>query len=92
MTDLARILVGPLAWLAAFSAVYGLHGMACGLGWDPALAAALRGTAFAAAIMLQAGILVAHGDRVVVEKAGKIIPHIVRTCRTSRRRRPSCAA
>ena len=59
MTDLARILIGPLAWLAAFSAVYGLHGMACGLGWDPALAAALRAAAFAAAILLQAGILVA---------------------------------
>ena len=33
MTDLARILIGPLAWLAAFSAVYGLHGVACSFGW-----------------------------------------------------------
>lgn len=59
MTDLARILVGPLAWLAAFSAVYGLNGMACGLRWDPALAGVLRGAAFAAAVALQAAILVA---------------------------------
>lgn len=33
MTDLVRILIGPLAWLASFSAVYGLHGVACGFGW-----------------------------------------------------------
>lgn len=33
MTDLLRILIGPLAWLGAFSAVYGLHGLACGFGW-----------------------------------------------------------
>ncbi|WP_375259655.1 hypothetical protein [Citreimonas sp.] len=33
MTDLVRILIGPIAWLAAFSAVYGLHGIACAFGW-----------------------------------------------------------
>ena len=33
MSDLVRILIAPLAWLAAFSAVYGLHGVACGFGW-----------------------------------------------------------
>ncbi|MEQ9811941.1 MAG: hypothetical protein RLO50_04110 [Azospirillaceae bacterium] len=33
MTDLLRIVVGPLAWLGAFSAVYGLHGIACAFGW-----------------------------------------------------------
>lgn len=33
MTDIARILIGPLVWLFAFSAVYGLHGIVCGLGW-----------------------------------------------------------
>lgn len=33
MTDVARILVGPLVWLGAFSAVYGLHGVACSFGW-----------------------------------------------------------
>lgn len=34
MIDLARILIGPLAWLASFSAVYGLLGVACAFGWD----------------------------------------------------------
>lgn len=33
MMDLVRILVGPLAWLGAFSGVYGLHGVACSFGW-----------------------------------------------------------
>lgn len=33
MMDLARILIGLFAWLGAFSAVYGLHGIACGFGW-----------------------------------------------------------
>lgn len=33
MSDVARILVGPLVWLGAFSAIYGLHGLACALGW-----------------------------------------------------------
>lgn len=30
MTDILRILVAPLLWLASFSAVYGLHGVLCG--------------------------------------------------------------
>ncbi len=30
MRDLIRILIAPLVWLAAFSAVYGLHGVLCG--------------------------------------------------------------
>ena len=33
MSDLARLLAAPLLWLAGFSAVYGLHGAGCGLGW-----------------------------------------------------------
>lgn len=32
MSDLLRILVAPLAWLAMFSAVYGLHGILCANG------------------------------------------------------------
>jgi len=34
MTDVLRILCGPFAWFAAFSAVYGLHGLICGHGID----------------------------------------------------------
>ena len=33
MMDMVRILIAPTAWLAAFSAVYGLHGVACSFGW-----------------------------------------------------------
>jgi hypothetical protein len=33
MSDIVRILVAPLVWLASFSAVYGLHGIACAYGW-----------------------------------------------------------
>ncbi|WP_375263017.1 hypothetical protein [Palleronia sp.] len=36
MRDMVRILIGPTAWLAAFSAVYGLHGIACSFGWADA--------------------------------------------------------
>jgi hypothetical protein len=32
MTDVLRILIAPLVWLAAFSAVYGLQGLICGHG------------------------------------------------------------
>lgn len=59
MTNLFRILIGPLAWLAGFSAVYGLHGLICGLGWGGGGAALLRGAAFAGVVALQAGILAA---------------------------------
>jgi len=34
MTDIVRILIGPLVWLAAFSAVYALQGVACAHGWS----------------------------------------------------------
>lgn len=34
MTDLVRIVIGLLVWLAAFSGIYGLHGVACSLGWS----------------------------------------------------------
>ena len=30
MTDLLRILIAPLVWLACFSTAYGLHGLICG--------------------------------------------------------------
>lgn len=33
MTELLRILIAPLVWLAAFSGVYALHGLGCALGW-----------------------------------------------------------
>ncbi|NDV01168.1 hypothetical protein [Pseudoroseicyclus tamaricis] len=32
MRDVLRILIAPLVWLAAFSAIYGLHGLICGHG------------------------------------------------------------
>lgn len=35
MSDLARILAGPLIWLAAFAAIYGLQGASCAERLDP---------------------------------------------------------
>jgi len=37
--DLVRILIGPLVWLAGFSALYGLHGVGCASGWPDAVVA-----------------------------------------------------
>lgn len=33
MRWLARLIVGPTVWAAAFAAAYGLHGLGCELGW-----------------------------------------------------------
>lgn len=33
MVWLARLIAGPTLWAVAFSAVYGLHGLGCALGW-----------------------------------------------------------
>ena len=33
MRELLRILLPLLVWLASFSAIYGLHGLGCALGW-----------------------------------------------------------
>ncbi|NHK26400.1 hypothetical protein FF098_000600 [Parvularcula flava] len=30
MTDILRIVIAPLVWLAAFTTVYALHGLVCG--------------------------------------------------------------
>lgn len=63
MKDLLRILVAPLAWLAAFSAVYGLHGVLCATGLDGS-APGPQGSrfalvlAFVLAVLLQVGLLV----------------------------------
>jgi hypothetical protein len=64
MNDLVRILIAPLVWLAAFSAVYGLHGLLCGhqvtgviLGFS--LAKVLLVAAFVLAIVVQVALLVA---------------------------------
>lgn len=39
MKDLLRILIAPLVWLAAFSAVYALQGLGCAIGLDQAILA-----------------------------------------------------
>lgn len=62
MTDVLRILIAPLLWLAAFSAVYGLHGVLCGHGVEGAifglpLPRVLLVTAYAFAILLQMALL-----------------------------------
>lgn len=64
MTDVIRIMLSPLVWLASFSAVYGLHGLLCGHGLVDATAGslslprALLVAAYGLALALQAAILV----------------------------------
>ena len=65
MTDVLRILVSPLVWLAAFGAVYGLHGLICGHGLTGtvlgvALPGLLLGAGYALAILAQLALLAAH--------------------------------
>lgn len=63
MKDVLRILVSPVIWLAAFSAVYGLHGVLCSMTIDATMfgvswARVVLILAFIAAVLLQAGILI----------------------------------
>ncbi|QIE46703.1 hypothetical protein G5B38_14875 [Pseudohalocynthiibacter aestuariivivens] len=37
MSDVIRILIAPLVWLACFSAIYGLHGLSCSAAFEPDL-------------------------------------------------------
>lgn len=64
MTDLMRILIAPLVWLAQFSAVYALHGLICGHGIDGAaiglpMQRFLLITAYSFAVLIQVALLVA---------------------------------
>jgi hypothetical protein len=65
MSDLLRILIAPLVWLALFSGVYGLHGLICGHGIDGllfgivSLQRSLMVAAYGLAILVQAGLLAA---------------------------------
>ncbi len=64
MTDVLRILIAPLVWLAAFSAVYGLHGLICGHSIEGVvfglpLQRVLLIAAYSFAVLLQVGLLVA---------------------------------
>ncbi len=65
MKDLLRILTPPLFWLAAFSAIYGLHGLACSQHSDVlgrlglSATAVVPLTAWAVAIAIQTAILIA---------------------------------
>ncbi len=65
MKDILRILIAPLVWLAAFSAVYGLHGLLCGHGLEDAelgeisLPRVILATAYIVAVLLQLALLAA---------------------------------
>lgn len=70
MMDVLRILVAPLVWLAAFSAIYGLHGSICGHGINGtvlglvSLQRVLMTTAWLLAIVIQGVLLWAlHAPR-----------------------------
>ncbi|MEH6663950.1 MAG: hypothetical protein V7678_03800 [Brevundimonas sp.] len=63
MSDVLRILAAPLLWLAAFSGVYGLHGLICGHGLTGAfpgeipVARVLLIAAYLASVLLLAAVL-----------------------------------
>lgn len=64
MTDILRISVPLTAWLVAFSAVYGLHGLVCSDRWaaaglDLAVGRAAMAAAWIVAIALQVALLLA---------------------------------
>lgn len=68
MSDLLRILVSPVMWLASFSAVYGLMGLVCaprapfgGTDWPWGRVLLVAG--FALAVLLQIALLVALRSR-----------------------------
>ncbi|MFN3661868.1 hypothetical protein [Yoonia sp.] len=68
MIDLVRILIAPLVWLAAFSAVYGLHGLICGVElsgmvFGVSLARALLVLAYGFAVLVQIALVWALYDR-----------------------------
>ncbi len=76
MRDVLRILAGPLAWFAAFSAVYGLHGLICGHGVEGtvlglvSLPRALLVGAFVASIgLLTALVWALHAPRFASDSA-----------------------
>ncbi len=63
MIDPLRILVAPVVWLAAFSAVYGLQGVLCaappeGTVAGLPMARVLLALSFAAALLVQVALLV----------------------------------
>ena len=49
MSDVIRILIAPLIWLACFSAIYGLHGLSCSSSLGPTLSAGFWQAALIAA-------------------------------------------
>lgn len=55
MTEVLRILIAPLVWLASFSAIYGLHGLLC----QNALAAVAGFPAERAVLMAAYGVAIA---------------------------------
>lgn len=68
MTDLLRILISPVAWLASFSAVYGLHGVLCESHFDQMvfgrpLSGLILVGAFTLTLFLQFGLLAALYSR-----------------------------
>ncbi|WP_043316441.1 hypothetical protein [Microbulbifer sp. HZ11] len=54
MRDLLRILIAPLIWLAAFSAVYALQGFGCAAGLNEAI---FVGMSFLRAMLILAWVL-----------------------------------
>lgn len=70
MSDMIRIVIAPLVWLACFSGIYGLHGLSCSTAFAPALPPgaavwqSLLIVAWIIAVAAQIGLIVALRHRV----------------------------
>lgn len=77
MRDVLRIAVPLTAWLAAFSAIYGLQGLVCSERWieaglGPAAGRGALLAAWAAANALQAALLLALRSRRLASPSGTV--------------------
>lgn len=75
MRDVFRIMLAPLLWLAAFSAIYGLQGLLCELN----VAGGMAGTP------LRRGVLVAAYGLAIALQCG-LLAWLHGTCRANRSR------
>ena len=69
MTWVAQMLAGPVLWGALFSAVYGLHGLGCALGW-PARDTPIGPLHPMALILLWLAGLALHGALILWNRPG----------------------
>jgi len=75
MTDILRILIAPLVWLAAFSSIYGLHGIICahdvaGGTFGGAQPRAILVGAYGFAILMQVALIIVLYSQRLTSRSG----------------------